>query len=64
MSEEKQKLETIVEKSEFKGNPVLGIYEIDDKGEKRPYPFSFGKKKARDIVKHYEEIKAFAEEGK
>lgn len=61
MSDEKQKKETITEKSEFKGNSILGIYELDDKGEKKPYPFSFGKKKAQAIIRHLEEIKQFAE---
>lgn len=61
MSDEKQIKESITEKSEFKGNAILSIFEVDDKGEKKAFPFSFGKKKAQSIIKHYEEIKAFAE---
>lgn len=61
MSDEKKTPETITEKTEFKGNPVLSIFEVDDKGDKKPYPFSFGKKKAQAIIKHLEEIRTFAE---
>jgi hypothetical protein len=61
MSDEKQNKVTVTEESEFKGNKILGIYDLDDKGEKKPYPFSFGKKKAQAIIRHLEEIRTFAE---
>ena len=61
MSDENQTKKTIAEKSEFKGNPVLSIFEIDEKGEKKAFPFSFGKKKAQAIIKHLEDIRTFAE---
>ena len=48
----------IVERSEFKGRPMLVIKnDEDDK-----YPFSFGLSKARKIVENIEEIKKFVEE--
>jgi len=59
MSKNKE-IATVVEFGEYKGSPTLGIYELDDKGEKKPYPFSFGKKKAQLIMKHLKEIEEFA----
>ena len=48
----------MVERSEFKGKPLLVIKrDEDDK-----YPFSFGLSKARLIVENIEEIKKFVEE--
>lgn len=53
---------TTVEKSEFKGQPTIAIYELEESGDKSQYPLiSFGKKKAQAIIKHLEEIKALAE---
>lgn len=52
---------TEVDFSEYKGNPTIAIYEVDDKGVRKPYPFSFGVKKAELILKHIEEIKKFVE---
>ncbi len=49
---------SIVEYGEFKGNKVI----ILKRDENDPYPFSFGKGKARLIVENYEAIKKFAEE--
>lgn len=48
----------MVERSEFKGKPLLVIKrDEDDK-----YPFSFGLSKARLILENIEEIKKFVEE--
>lgn len=52
---------TEVETGEFKGSPTLTIHELDDKGSRKPYPFSFGKKKAQMILANIEEIKKFSE---
>ena len=43
--------------TEFKGNKVLTLKE----SEEDKYPFSFGKKKAKLILDHIEEIKGFVE---
>lgn len=48
----------IVERSEFKGRPMLVIKNSEDD----KYPFSFGLSKARKIVENIEEIKKFVEE--
>ncbi len=48
----------IVERSEFKGKPLLVIKRSDDD----KYPFSFGLSKARLILGNIEEIKKFVEE--
>lgn len=50
-----------IEFGEFKGSPTVTIHELDDDGKRKPFPFSFGKKKAQLIVKHIEDIEAFAE---
>ena len=47
-----------VERSEFKGRPMLVIKSDDDD----KYPFSFGLSKARKIVACIEDIKKFVEE--
>lgn len=59
MSKEKK---TELERGDYKGSPTLIIHELDDQGKRKAYPFSFGKKKAKQIVENYEEIKKFAEE--
>ena len=48
----------VVEYSEFKGNKLIVL----KRNENDRYPFQFGKSKARLIVQHFDEIKAFAEE--
>jgi hypothetical protein len=53
---------TEVEITEYKGSPTITIHELEESGARRPYPFSFGKKKAQMIINHIEEIKAFANE--
>jgi len=47
-----------VEYSEFKGNKIITLKRSDDD----KYPFSFGKGKAKLIMEHIDEIKAFAAE--
>ena len=48
----------IIERSEFKGRPMLVIK--NDENDK--FPFSFGISKAKKIVENIEEIKKFVEE--
>ena len=48
----------MIERSEFKGKPVL----ILKRDEEDRYPFSFGVGKARLIVENFDEIKKFVEE--
>lgn len=48
----------MVERSEFKGKPVL----ILKRNEDDKYPFSFGLGKARLILENVEEIKRFVED--
>lgn len=48
----------IVEKTEYKGQPVL----ILKRNENDRYPFSFGMTKAKMILEAIEEIKKFVEE--
>jgi len=47
-----------VEYKEFKGNKIIVL----KKGDADPFPFSFGKGKARLIVENFEAVKKFAEE--
>lgn len=50
------------EVSEFKGNPVLRIPLVENPSPDVAWHwFSFGKNKAKAIVKWFEEIKKFAE---
>lgn len=42
---------------DYKGNPLIILKEREDS----KWPFQFGKAKARLIVQHFAEIKAFAE---
>lgn len=58
----KQEQNTVAEVGEYKGSPTISIHELDEEGNKKQYPFSFGKKKAKLIIKHLDEIKKFAEE--
>jgi hypothetical protein len=48
----------MVERSEFKGKPVLIIRRNEDD----KYPFSFGMTKAKLILENLEEIKRFVED--
>ena len=48
----------VVEYKEFKGNKIIAL----KKGDEDPFPFSFGKNKAKLIVENFEAIKKFAEE--
>jgi hypothetical protein len=48
----------IVERSEFKGKPVLVIKRSEDE----KFPFSFGLSKAKMILENIEEIKKFVAE--
>lgn len=48
---------SIVEESEFKGNPMIVIkFDEEDK-----FPFQFGLKKAKLVLENIEEIKKFVE---
>lgn len=57
---------TEVEQSEYKGNKLLVIWELDKNGQRKEYPlFSFGKKKAQAILENIDEIENFvAQESK
>ncbi|MCX6807025.1 MAG: hypothetical protein NT135_02830 [Candidatus Berkelbacteria bacterium] len=48
---------SIVEESEFKGNPMIVI----KNDEEDQYPFQFGVKKAKLVLENIEEIKKFVE---
>lgn len=48
----------IVERSEFKGRPMLVI----KNDEEDKYPFSFGLSKAKKIIENIEEIRKFVAE--
>ena len=48
----------MIERTEFKGKPVL----IIKRDEEDRYPFSFGLSKAKLILENIEEIKKFVEE--
>lgn len=48
----------MIEKTEFKGKPVI----ILKRNEEDKYPFSFGLSKAKLIIENYEEIKKFVED--
>ncbi len=48
----------MVERSEFKGKPVLVL----KRDENDKFPFSFGVSKARMILENLDEIKKFVEE--
>ena len=61
MDEEKKSAQP--EMSEYKGKPVLRIPVVDDPSPDVTWHWmSFGKNKAKAIVKFYEAIKKFAEE--
>lgn len=48
---------SIVEESEFKGNPMIVI----KSDEQDQFPFQFGLKKAKLVLENIEEIKKFVE---
>lgn len=48
----------MVERSEYKGKPLIVIKRSEDD----QYPFSFGLSKAKLILENIEEIKKFVEE--
>jgi len=48
----------MVERSEYKGKPIL----IIKRNQEDRFPFSFGISKARLIMEHIEEIKKFVED--
>ena len=48
----------VVEFDEYKGNKMIVLKRSEDD----TYPFKFGKNKAKLLVEHFEEVKAFAEE--
>lgn len=48
----------VAEISEFKGTPVISLKEKPED----PYGFTFGKRKAKLIIDHLEDIKRFVEE--
>lgn len=48
----------MIEKSEYKGKPIIVIKRTEDD----KFPFSFGLSKARLILENLEEIKKFVEE--
>lgn len=48
---------SIVEESEFKGNPMIVI----KNDEEDKYPFQFGVKKAKLVLENIEEVKKFVE---
>lgn len=48
----------MIERSEYKGKPVLVI----KRDENDKYPFAFGLSKAKMILENLEEIKRFVEE--
>jgi hypothetical protein len=48
----------MIEKTEFKGKPILVI----KRDEEDKYPFSFGVTKAKLILENLEEIKKFVDE--
>ncbi len=61
MEEKKEESQIFFE--EYKGKPVMRIPLVDAPSQSNTWHwFSFGKNKAKAIVKYFEEIKKFAEE--
>lgn len=48
----------VIEYDEFKGNKLIVLKKSDED----PFPFKFGKAKAKLIVENFDAIKKFAEE--
>lgn len=60
MEEEKKGIEPVID--EYKGKPVLRIPLVDEPSKETSWHWmSFGKSKAKAIVKHIETIKKFSE---
>jgi hypothetical protein len=61
MEEENKEVQPVI--GEFQGKPIIRIPTVDNpKPEVTWHWLSFGKMKAKAIVKYYEAIKKFAEE--
>lgn len=61
MDEDKKTVQPEI--TEFKGKPVLRIPTVDEPSPDTPWHWmSFGKMKAKAIVKYFEAIKKFAED--
>ncbi|HVN49001.1 MAG TPA: hypothetical protein VMU30_09310 [Bacteroidota bacterium] len=59
--EQQQNAEPIL--GEFKGKPIIRIPTVDNPNPETAWHWvSFGKNKAKAIVKHFDAIKKFAEE--
>ncbi len=59
--EENSKMQPIIE--EYKGKPVMRIPIVDAPSPETAWHWlSFGKSKAKAIIKYFDEIKKFAEE--
>ena len=59
----KETTKTVCELSEYKGSPVIGIWAVNENGEKTgSFPIiSFGKAKAKALIDHHNDIKIFLE---
>lgn len=57
-------MRTVVKITEYKGNPVLSVWEVDEDGDRaNKYPIiSLGRKKLGALMSHSEEIAEFLEE--
>jgi hypothetical protein len=51
-----------VEVGEFKKSPVISFHELDDKGERKPYPFTIGIKKAKIILANLKAVEEFVKQ--
>lgn len=61
MEDENQKPQPVI--GEYQGKPVIRIPTVDNPNSNTPWHWlSFGKMKAKAIVKYFEEIKKFSEE--
>ncbi len=61
MEESEQKPKPVID--EYKGKPVLRIPTVDNPDPTNAWHWvSFGKNKAKAIIKYFDEIKKFAEE--
>jgi len=61
MEEEKKEMQPVI--GEYQGKPIIRIPTVDNPNPETTWHWlSFGKNKAKAIVKHYDAIKKFAEE--
>ncbi|MBI2428374.1 MAG: hypothetical protein HYV29_06190 [Ignavibacteriales bacterium] len=61
MEEEKKEIKPVID--EYKGKPVIRIPLVEDPNPETSWHWlSFGKSKAKAIVKYYDAIKKFGEE--